>query len=288
MQLLLVTLVIIGFTSAYAGDKPRMSEADPRVRYVTYKDNDVVELQVRRGVVTRVIFEAGEKIVSSGTGFDSRCDNNDLEWCIRADKDTNQVWIKPRDKATHNNIEIATNKRDYSFRVGLLTDAPNGRKSSQEMYRVIFQYPVALARLPAILTSFGKSPASFDKRAELNTRMDAHPIVRNAEYSMDAIGGGELVAPTMVFDDGRFTYFKFPNNREIPTFFAIGANNEEARVNLHVDADLVVVHRVARQFVLRLGSAVVGIWNDSYDSDGVATPNAVVVPDVSRELKEPK
>ena len=285
MKALLPLFLALASLPSMAGDKPRLSESDPRVRYVTYKVDDVVELQVRRGVVTRIILAPDEKILSSGTGFDARCDKDDLEWCIRADNDSNQIWIKPREKATHNNIEIATNKHDYSFRVSLLPDAPKGGKPSQETYRVIFQYPVAPARLPATLLTTGGMQLTSDTRSVLNARMEARPIPRNANYSMDAIGGGELVAPSMVFDDGRHTYFRFPNNREIPAFFAIGANNEEARVNLHMDGDLVVVHRLARKFLLRLGNAVTAVYNDAFDSDGISTTNGVVVPDVTRELK---
>ena len=285
MKTLLLCFCALASLPSVAGDKPRLSEADPRVRYVTYKIDDVVELQVRRGVVTRIILAPDEKILSSGTGFDARCDKDELEWCIRADKDSNQIWIKPREKATHNNIEIATNKHDYSIRVTLLPDAPNGGQPRQETYRVIFQYPVAPPHFPSILATAASMQPASDSRDVLNARMDARPIVRNANYSMDAIGGGELVAPSMVFDDGRFTYFRFLNNREIPAFFAIAGNNEESRVNLHVDRDMVVVHRVAREFRLRLGNAVTAVYNDAYDSDGISTTNGVVVPDVTRELK---
>jgi type IV secretion system protein VirB9 len=285
MKMLLPLLLFITAFPVLAGDKPRLSEADPRVRYVTYKVDDVVELKVRRGVVTRIILGSDEKILSSGTGFDARCDKDDLEWCIRADKDSNQIWIKARDRATHNNIEIATDKRDYSFRVGLLSDAPGGGNSNQETYRVIFQYPVTMPRIPAILTRTGAVELPTNPVAELNARMESRPIPRNANYTMDAISGGELVAPSMVFDDGRFTYFRFPNNREIPAFFAIGANNEESRVNLHMEGDIVVVHRLARKFLLRLGKAVAAVYNEAFDSDGISTSNGVVVPDVTRELK---
>ena len=78
---------------------------------------------------------------------------------------------------------------------------------------------------------------------------------------------------------------RFPNSRELPAPFVIGADEQEARVNFHMDGDLLVLHKIAPRVVLRLGDAVVGIWNDAYDADGVATPKGVVVPDVQRELK---
>ena len=89
----------------------------------------------------------------------------------------------------------------------------------------------------------------------------------------------------MAFDDGRFTYFRFANNRDIPAPFYIGADNEETRINFHMDGDFMVLHRVAPRFVLRLGEAVVGVWNDDYDPEGIATPQGTVSPNVVREIK---
>jgi type IV secretion system protein VirB9 len=36
-----------------------------------------------------------------------------------------------------------------------------------------------------------------------------------------------------------------------------------------MDGDLAVVQRTSRRFVLRLGKAVVGVWNDAFDAEGV-------------------
>lgn len=285
MKIFVAVLLMACSVFAVAADLTRMSEADPRVRYVTYKVDDVVEVSVRRGVVTRIIFEGDEKILSSGAGFDARCDNNDLEWCVRADRDSNQVCIKARENATHNNIEIATNKRDYSFRLTVLPDAPRGGKRVEEVYRVIFQYPAPPVPLPPAVLAGALPNVPIDERSALSTRLAARPVARNANYSLDTINGGQFVAPTMVFDDGRFTYFRFPNNRDIPAFFAFGADGQEARTNFHVEEDLVVVHRVARKFVLRLGNAVAAVFNDAYDAEGVGTPSGVSVPGLSRDLK---
>lgn len=279
--------------AASAADLPRKSAADARVRYVTYSPDDVVVVNVRRGVVTRIVLEAGERIVQSGTGFAASCERDELEWCIRADRDTSQVWVKPRTGATHNNLELATSLRDYSIRFHVLPDgttAPKAR-NADEMYRVIFQYPVRPLPVPAALLADPADEGAMaagpplEEAATVAARLAARPVARNGRYSMQVLGGGALVAPALVFDDGRFTYFRFPNNREVPAPFVVGADGGETRVNFHVDGDLMVIHRVAPRFVLRLGDAVVGIWNDAYDPDGVAAPRGVVVPDVVRAVK---
>ncbi|NEK79305.1 MAG: TrbG/VirB9 family P-type conjugative transfer protein, partial [Xanthomonas perforans] len=88
--------------------------------------------------------------------------------------------------------------------------------------------------------------------------------------------------------DGRFTYLRFPNNRDFPTVFLVAGDKSESIVNANVDPsapDILVVHRVAREMVLRLGSAVVGIYNDSYNMDGVPTNTGTTVPGVERVIK---
>jgi type IV secretion system protein VirB9 len=289
-RLLCPWVMLLAASLATAAELPRRSVHDVRVRYVTYKPDDVVVINVRRGVVTRLILEADEKITTSGTGFAAQCDKEELEWCIRADPGTNQVWVKPRERATHNNLELATSKRDYSMRFNVLPDAPTGSGigAGAEMYRVIFQYPVARLPLPMAMAMYGSASAAtstVDDKALLASRLASRPVARNTQYSMQALGDGKAIAPSLAFDDGRFTYLRFANNREMPAPFAVGADRAEKRVNFHVEGDLMVIHHVVPQLVLRLGEAVVGIWNDAYDAGGVATPKGVAVPGVSRAVK---
>jgi type IV secretion system protein VirB9 len=88
-----------------------------------------------------------------------------------------------------------------------------------------------------------------------------------------------------VFDDGRFTYFEFPGAREIPAIFAIGSDDEATRVNWHMNGSFVVVQRTARKFTIRLGEAVVGVFNEAFDATGIDTPTSTVSPAVTRESK---
>lgn len=294
MRTMSCALALLLAGPAWSLDLPRHSPNDMRVRYVTYTAADVVVVRVRRGVVTRLVLGSDERITDAGTGFASQCERDELEWCIRADRDTNQVWVKPREGATHNNLELATTKRDYSIRFEVLPDTPTGAGKANgadtEMYRVVFQYPVPKLPFPVALYGAGtaRAPAqttAADEAAAVAARLGARPVARNTSYSMQALGGGQRVAPSLVFDDGRFTFMRFPNSRELPAPFVIGADDQETRVNFHMEGDLLVLHKIAPRFVLRLGDAVVGIWNDAYDADGIATPKGVVVPDVQRELK---
>ena len=89
----------------------------------------------------------------------------------------------------------------------------------------------------------------------------------------------------LVFDDGRFTYLRFPGNREIPAVFHVLGDGSETLVNARMEGDLLVVDRVSRRLVLRAGSAVVGLWNDAFDSEGRPPIHGTTVPGLQRVLK---
>lgn len=295
-------VLIFGFTSfsALSAELPSPSQNDPRVRYITYKKDEVTVITVRRGTVTRIVLGDDEKILkdNAATGFPSDCSKAEQEWCVRADVGSNQIWLKPKDNATYNNLELKTDKRDYSFDFRILADAPKALDkkvparevlASEPMFRVIFRYPIQAPLLPASFFSNQSIAPPVNPNAVLTERLAvASPKPVNWKYSMQVLKGAEDIAPSMVFDDGRFTYFRFPANREWPTIFYISPSGEEVRINFHVDdkdEELAVVQRMGRRFVLRVGSAVVGVWNDAFDPNGIAPKDGVTVDGVVRVIR---
>jgi type IV secretion system protein VirB9 len=294
----LTVFLIFSGASSPAAEIPEPGEGDQRVRYVTYQRDEVTRVTVRRGIVTRIVLGDDEHIVIAGSGFLADCAKPETEWCIRADVGSNQVWVKPKDHATHNNLEIRTDKRDYSLEFTVAGDHRIGRKQStgqgqhgkdEPMYRVIFRHPLVPsnpAALTAMQASAHRAKQARDKADLLAERLDAFtPEPRNWSYSMEVLPGGDDIAPALVFDDGRFTYFLFPPNREIPAVFFFSPLGEETRINFHMEKDLAVVQRMGRRFVLRLGDAVVGIWNEAYDKTGVPAIEGTTVSGITRTLR---
>jgi type IV secretion system protein VirB9 len=91
--------------------------------------------------------------------------------------------------------------------------------------------------------------------------------------------------PSEVYDDGRFTYLRFPNAQEIPAIFIINADGTESLVNGEMSHDEYVVQTTARKLVLRRGKSVACVQNRGYNPRGVATPTDTVSPDVQRTLR---
>lgn len=303
MKHLTTSLVLVALASgALAAEVPKPGPDDSRVRLITYRRNDVTLIKVQRGTVTRIVLAPEEKIETPVAGFSSRCSNDSDEWCINADKGANQIFVKPKDRATRNNLELHTNLRDYSFEFEVLPDREEekGKKSAFEkspFFRVMFEYPsspdaVRASVVAGLLASIeppapnGSNPApvgSIAPAAQLRLQV---PALKNAKYTMQVLAKGEDAAPTLVFDDGRFTYFEFKGTREIPAIFAHSSDDEPTRVNWHMQPPFVVVQRTARKFTLRVGGAVTGVFNEAFDATGIDTPSSTVSPVVVREAKE--
>ena len=116
-------------------------------------------------------------------------------------------------------------------------------------------------------------------------RLAAKPSVRNIAYSLAEGAAAQDILPSLVFDDGRFTYLRFAGQREVPAVFQVLGDGRESLVNARMEDDLLVVDRVARRLTLRAGTAVVGIWNEAFDLDGVPPEDGTTVPGVQRRLK---
>ncbi len=126
-----------------------------------------------------------------------------------------------------------------------------------------------------------------DAQRLLQERLAAAPIPRNAQYSMALGKASDDIAPSMVFDDGRFTYLRFAGNRPLPAIFQTGPDGSEETVNVRMgEDDLLVADRVARRLVLRLGQAVVVVVNDAFDLEGQPAVEGTTVPGVARALTQ--
>jgi type IV secretion system protein VirB9 len=300
-------LALAAAGSAFAAGIPEASPNDSRIRVIPYKENDVTVIRVQRGVVTRIMLERDEKIEIPVVGLSSDCTRESDEWCISAIVGSNQIFVRPRDNARRNNMELHTSKRDYSFEFEVTDGVSQGTRQSagQPFFRVVFDYPKPEPLSPAITD--GERAAAVDALLRRVDMSAARPIpekvdpdygmtplqrlkaegmeVRNTNYTKQVLEKGEDAEPTLVFDDGRFTYFEFPGAREIPAVFAHGSDSEPTRVNWHMSGNFVVVQRTARKFTLRMGDAVVGIFNEAFDPTGIETPTSTVSPAVVREIK---
>ena len=240
---------------------------DSRVRQIIYRADAVVRVEAQRGFATHIALDPQEHIQVVAPG-----DRDG--WQVVANKGDHDVYLKPQLAAHDSNLEIRTDRRSYSFDLVVL---PLRAKfgNDEEMYRVTFVYP-----------DQAKAQEQAESDAALVSRRLAQPpTVRNTRYSMQVMPHSDDIAPTAAWDDGRFTYVRIPANRRIPAIFRVADDGTESTVDKHIEGDTIVVHEVAKRFVLRLGQEVVGVWNDAYDMDGVPPRDGTTVDGVKRVLR---
>ena len=264
--------------------------SDPRLREVQYDPRAVVSVPVKRGVVTLVVLDADEAITEVAAGLGGDCAKPEAAWCVAAQPGGRNLFVKAKSTAgAPNNLAVVTDRRAHSFRFVVLAD--NDPKAP--VYRLVVKAPVIQAaasarptlRDMAPLVALPAVPPPPSPQEVIAERLQAKPQVLNSHYSIAEGKGSEDIVPTLVFDDGRFTYIRFPGNREVPAVFHVLGDGSETLVNARMEEDLLVVDRVSRRLMLRSGSAVVGVWNEAFDLDGIPPDGGTTVPGVQRVLK---
>ena len=282
-------LVLVGVIAAGAVVAAEPAATDPRLREVVYDPHAVVTIPVKRGVVTLVVLDADEAITEAAAGLGGDCSKTDAAWCIAAQPGGRNVFVKAKSTASApNNLAVVTDRRTHSFRFVVLADGD----PKSPVYRLMVKAPPRPApptavtlREAAPLLALPALPVMPSSREVIAERLQAKPQVVNTRYSIAEGDGSQDIVPSLIFDDSRFTYFRFPGNREVPAVFHVLGDGSETLVNARMEDDLLVVDRVSRRLMLRAGPAVVGVWNEAFDLDGITPADGTTVPGVERVLK---
>lgn len=266
---------------------------DARLRDIFYDPQAVMTVPVQRGVLTLIVLDADEAIAEVGAGLGGDCSKPEAAWCITAQPGGRHVFIKPKSGAqAPNSLAVISDRRVHNFRLVVVDDGAR----QPPLYRLTVRAPLPSA--PTGLGSpvssptatsprpaFSAAPATIHPATVVSERLQAKPDVRNSAYSMAEGPGSQDILPSLVFDDGRFTYLRFAGNREVPAVFQVLGDGAEALVNARMEDDLLVVDRVARRLTLRAGQAVVSLRNDAFDLHGAPPAGGTTVPGVLRQLK---
>ena len=283
-------LMLFVAVSASAASAAGAAGPDPRLREVLYDPAAVVTVPVKRGMVTLVVLDADEVITEVAAGLGGDCAKADAAWCIAAQSGGRNLFVKAKSTAAAaNNLAVVTDRRAHSFRFVVLAD----NDPRPPVYRLVVKAPVTppttsarlIVREAVSLPALPPVPPPPSPRELVASRLQAKPQLLNSSYSIAEGSDSEDIVPTLVFDDGRFTYFRFPVNREVPVVFGVLGDGSEPIVTSRMEDDLLVVDRVSRRLMLRAGLAVVGVWNEAFNIDGVPPADGTTVPGVQRVMK---
>lgn len=260
-------LLLLGVTCAAAH---AASGSDERIRTVPYNANQVVKIVTAVGNPTLIQFEDDETVLDSSKGMIGMGDAK--AWSV-GPKGSN-IMLKPVAERPDTKLLVVTTKRTYAFEISSVS-----RKSNIKPTLIVrFDYPDSKAH--AALLANRKRSAIGDRLDQIAAKDGISPR-RNANYMKQ---GDDTLAPSAVEDDGRFTFMRFNSSRELPVVYKILPDGTEALTNFHMDSDTgtVVVHEVAAKFVLRYGTAVMAIRNDSFNPDGKLNLTGTTVPNAIR------
>jgi len=256
-QRVAAALLALAAGPLHAAAVPQGSVMDSRITSVPYDARDVVVIEATPGYVSRIVLAPGDSVCEecTRTGFPAgwevipqgdMIDVRPIE--VQASDGTLR---EPEPAAWATNLLVRTREgRSYAFDLALAA-AP-----SATAYHVAVTDPDAEAE---------REIAARRQALDLADARDARaalPTPRSFDYHAAANKHGAAIVPTNAWDDGRFTYLRFP--AEIPAVFVIGADGTERTANVEPDPDrpdIMIVDRLASQLVLRLGRSVVSVFN---------------------------
>ncbi len=290
VHLLLCT--VVGWATTPQACMADPSAEDPRLREVVYDSHAVLNVPVKRGVVTLIVLDPDEALVEVAAGLGGDCTKPEAAWCVAAQAGSRYLYVKPKSTAlVANTLAVVTDRRTHALRFTVLADAD----PRPPVYRLTIKAPARNPATPnptarelqllAEIHALPPVPRPPAPQALVAERLKAGPQVVNTQYALAEGTASEDIVPTLVFDDGRFTYLRLPGQRPLPAVFEVLADGSEAWVNTRMDGDLLVVDRVARRFMLRAGAAAVGLWNEGFDIEGTAPREGTTVSGVQRVLR---
>lgn len=234
---------------------------DPRIRYVRYDADRVYRLRGYVGYEIDLQFAPGEYFVGLGVG-DAKA--------VRVAAAANHLFIKPTVSHVSTDMTVLTNRRTYVFKYRV---RPAGGRMQRAaiVYAVRFEYPHALHRATAVHAQ--------RLRVDRDLYRAERAPPRNQDYWFC---GSPALKPKAAWDDGAETHLIFPSREQLPAVFVRNADGSESLVNFDMRGDQMVIHRIARRFVLKRGRLTGCIVNKGFAGSGRRLSSGTLSPRVWR------
>jgi type IV secretion system protein VirB9 len=246
--------------TAPAESVPVRGIVDSRVRVAAYDGDEVYKLHGFIGYQIDLEFEAGETFTGLGAG--------DSEGLSFVGQD-NHLFIKPKAEKVATNLTVLTSRRHYHFEYIALSQRP-ATDDPRVIYALRFTYPPPPAQ----------SAAAKQVDSQLESASTKRP--QNIDYWYC---GKPTLRPVAASDDGVHTRLRFAANSDLPAIFVRNEDGSESLLNFSMDAGDVIVHRVAKQFVLRRGKLTGCIVNQGFIGGGTRLDSGTVTPEVERRVQ---
>ena len=254
--------MMIAASPALADENPRPTAQDSRIREVIYSEGQVFRIVGVFRSATQIVFSAGERVEHVALG-------DTVSWEVAPAE--NSLFIKPRELAGATNLIVMTRSgagiRNYTFELTARRGGI-GARTPDTFFKVAFRYPrEEAAAAQAVATQAAYSRAVALQSGAIRSALDLAVLEgrRNLKYTVQ---GSSAIQPSEITDNGQFTALRFPNQRELPAFFAVNPDGSESIVPFDVRDEFVVIHGVFGQLRLRRGKEVLCVFNEAPDFYG--------------------
>ena len=239
---------------------------DTRLVQFTYDEDNTFLVLAKPKAVTHLQFGADEILQSVASG-------DTAQWELTPTKNRKNLFIKPKFDGIETSMTVITDKRTYQF---VLRSTADGKKWYQ---RVSWMYSSSLVlEQDAVLDAMGPGGAPVPPIAPAQATLPRPPIhpLNPEPTSLGGSGSGTLrpdtlrfnykidgdavFKPTQVFDDGKFTYLRMPQEvQELPALFSVVEGQDYALVNYTIDGNYMIAQRLLDTAVLKLGKAEIRV-----------------------------
>lgn len=253
---------VLCVAGARAETTPVKGSVDTRIRTAAYDSNEVYKLRGFVGYQIDLEFESGETFVGLGAG--------DIEGLSFVGQE-NHLFLKPKAVKVATNLTVLTTRRHYQFDYTALSQRP--APEEDVIYALRFTYPPPPAK---------SSAEAEARRVDLQLGGASRTRPRNIDYWYC---GEHALRPVAASDDGIHTRLTFSANADLPAIFVRNEDDSESLLNFSVNAGDVIIHRVARRFILRRGKLTGCLVNLGYAGGGERLESGTVAPDVERRVQ---
>ena len=231
LNAILMSIILLGTTAtaALAEQRPVPLPADGRIKTFVYNENTVYRLDIHTNFISTVQFAKGEVVESIQVG-------DSASWQIIRLKRGDVISIKPLNQDAVTNMTVYTDRRVYSFELRAHRGTAGHRQNHN--FRTTFRYPTG------VISEYGSTSTSGGNK--------------NFDYY---VAGEQPFAPIEVYDNGKQTFFRFPENTPLPGIFRVGKGGSEFVVNSRTAGSTIIVDGVHKLWTVRIGADALCVSN---------------------------
>lgn len=272
-KLLLLSSLYCALNFVNAEELPKASVLDSKIQEVVYDGHNVTIVKVKAGVATLIQlsddeFIGGENLAS---GF---AIGDPMAWDISIRQ--NNIFLRPKANQPDTNVVFTTNKRTYSVILSSVAEEEN------PTFVLRYKYPQDEA-LKAKIKKQEQAKAWQEKQRAKVENM-AIPCTDGGWINTDyQVRGSSEIKPYHIWDDGIFTCFKWVGNKDLPAVYKQFPNSKKEQLtNYHMKKDVMIIHEVSKNFILRFGDYVMEVKTDrnvnrGFNSKGTTVPNQALI-----------